>query len=166
MTANRNPVKRWFVTFPNSCESLTDKRMFEAAMPPYEFYSCCEEDHKSGKKHLHACLILKKALSQSKLLKYIGKSYPAVINSIHVRPVRDLENTLDYIRKEDAEYVEIGDFKKKIDGLTKKQRELENWFIVEGYWKKNWRDDYNKKLERLAGYAEERKEREFMFYGT
>lgn len=156
MTSNRNPIKRWFATFPNSCQSHATKLSFECAFPPSEFYTCCEEDHKSGKKHLHACVLLKKPLSKAKLLKYLEKTYPVDVERIHLRAVRDLDNAIDYIKKEDPEYVCIGQDPKK-KAYSSDLLKLEQWFIANGYWDKNHRQESEQRLRAHEKWLEEQR---------
>lgn len=148
-TTNRGKVKRFFVTFPNSCQSEGTKENFLDAFPPLEYYLACEEEHESGLKHLHALAIVKKKLTQAAMIKYLKATYPAVIDNIHVRPVRNLTDCINYQKGEDPYCFEKG--KLKEPEFSKATQRLLDKCLEDGWLKPNWREtaaQYTKEKEQ------------------
>lgn len=109
---NRNPVKQWFITFPQVGD-VTTKATFGKRLPPAEYTFCCEEEHKEGGLHLHLIIKLKKGISHSNLVKWIGAKFPEDWKRIHFEPVRNLENAKAYCNKEDPSPHEEGEIVKR-----------------------------------------------------
>lgn len=100
MNKNRNPIKQWFITFPQVAEIET-KSEFVEKLPPSVYSICCEEEHKDGGKHLHIAVKLKKGISTSRMVKWIMEKYPEDWKRIHFKAVKKMEDCVDYCNKED-----------------------------------------------------------------
>lgn len=132
MAINRNKIKQWSITFPQS--GVVSREDFAKSFPPMERCLCSQEEHEDGNPHLHLGLILKKPLSKSNLLKWISKKWPNDYKRIDVQGTRSIECWNDYISKEDVDKYEYCDEsfhskrKEKIDkiieDLTKSQNTL------------------------------------------
>lgn len=107
---NRNPIKRWFITFPQSGKEAKDQFSDKLAKSfPVLYSETCEELHKDGNPHLHMALFLKEKTSRKKLLTYFQNEYPNDYKRIDVDPIRKPTSILTYVRKEDKEPYIIGD---------------------------------------------------------
>lgn len=106
MTTNRNPLQKWFITFPKSgsVEKTDFLKILEELSLTY--YIICKETHLDGTPHLHAVIWLKDKLSKSKVLKFFKEKYPDSNKRIHVKSVRNLSASIEYCKKEDAQYLE------------------------------------------------------------
>ena len=89
---------------------------------------------------------MKKPLSKCKLLKYLEKTYPVDIERIHLRAVRDLDNAIDYCKKEDSECVTLGCLPCK-NKMTKEIRKIESDMICNGFLPPNHKDMNEKELQ-------------------
>lgn len=103
---NRNPLKQFMITFPQSGDTL--KEEFTNSMPDATYACCAQEKHKDGNNHLHLVIVFEKKITKSGLLKHIARAYPNFSKSIHVGPIRSLKHSLDYINKEDTTVYEKG----------------------------------------------------------
>lgn len=103
---NRNPIKQWEVTFPQSGQM--SKEEFILKFPPTDYLIICTEEHKDGGLHLHCGLKFKKPLTHSKLIKWISAKFPDDWKRIHISPIKNWEAWQDYCKKEDAEFIERG----------------------------------------------------------
>lgn len=107
---NRNPIKQVFVTFPRSGE-VTREQLGEAVMQLNpQYYKCVRETHEDGDPHLHMLLQLKQPKTKAFILKVFKEKYPDNNKSIDVKPVRSLSKTMEYIKKEDTNPLEYGEF--------------------------------------------------------
>ena len=99
---NRNPVKQWFLTFP---QTPVTKHEFRDALLPLkpEFYHIVQETHKDGGFHLHACVKLVGGYSKPYLLKHFKATFPDTYKRIDFKPVRSMKHALAYLSKEDTE---------------------------------------------------------------
>jgi len=116
MTSNRNKIKQYFVTFPQS--GLYTKTGFLDSLPPVEYAIIAQEEHENGGYHLHASIKLLKPISKSCFLKWFEKKYPMDYKRIDVQPTRVLKSAEDYIKKEDPEPL-IVDNSSKVKKWTK-----------------------------------------------
>lgn len=107
---NRNPIKQWFVTFPQTEVSKAD---FVSTFPPSDYYIIAQEEHKDGGLHLHLGIKLKKKLCKKKLIKWISEKWPNDCLRIHMEPIRKWEWVNDYCMKEDPNYIIAGSLSKK-----------------------------------------------------
>lgn len=109
MTSNRNPVKQLFITFPHS---HVDKSTFRDTLLRFDpsYYKVCEEKHKDGTPHLHAVIKFKSKYSQPFILKYYKEIYPEHFQRIHIKAIRSIKHSIDYLSKEDPEPLESGSF--------------------------------------------------------
>ncbi len=104
MSSNRNPVKQFFITFPNSSGVVSRDTFLghiweERALCSYVVV---EETHENGRPHLHANVKLKYAITKTKLLKKLEKDFPNDYRRIDVRITRETpKQALDgYLGKE------------------------------------------------------------------
>lgn len=104
--SNRNPIKQWEVTFPQS-GGLT-KNEFIERFPPSDYVIVCSESHADGGVHLHAGFKFKKGISHSKLIKYLTAKFPEDWKRIHISSIKNWANWQDYCKKEDPLFVERG----------------------------------------------------------
>lgn len=140
---NRNPIKQWFLTFPK-VGNCADRLSFPESLPPLYAYICCMEKHQDDTDHLHLTMKLKKALPFKKLLDWIKVKYPNDWKRIEFAPVRNLQNCIDYCKKEDPHHLENGDFT-----VIKKKR-----YSTQDAERDNWHDIY----DRCYTNGEEKKE--------
>lgn len=104
MSSNRNPIKQWFITFPQSDKntkinflySLFDKDNIENGI-------AVEEKHADGNPHLHLAIKLKKGISKSKLLEIITREYPNDFKRIKIEAIRNLSKSYAYLTIPDKE---------------------------------------------------------------
>lgn len=104
--ASRNPLQRYFLTFPKSREVSIESLI--QLLPSYEYYIACRETHKDGTPHIHICISLEKKITKSQLLKPFKEEYPDDWKRIHVRSTRNFNGAVDYCKKEDTNYIEQG----------------------------------------------------------
>jgi len=120
-SSNRNPIKQWEVTFPQTDIS---KQTLIDSFPPYEYAICAQEDHADGGTHLHLGIKLLKGLSHAKLIKYLQIKWTSDWKRIHVSPIRNWDNWNDYCRKEDPEVLVLGSLAKRTSAVVKKALEM------------------------------------------
>lgn len=108
---NRNKIVQWSITFPKSGDMT--KEQFRELLPPHNYYGCCVEQHEDGTDHLHVGLVLKHGISQSNFKKWFSRKLPNDWKRIQFKPTRNFMNWRDYLKKEDANFLEIDDRKKK-----------------------------------------------------
>ncbi len=104
-TRNRNPIKRWFITFPTSNISKCDfATLFSQFLMIDIIYICCaEEHHADGIPHLHMLIIFQEGIKFRNLLNFVRENLPDDWKRIHFAPVRSIKHANDYIHKEDPE---------------------------------------------------------------
>lgn len=110
---NRNKLKQWFFTFPKwiSQDKHTVRDILIANMD-IDYYKVAKESHEDGTPHFHAVIRLRKPLSKAQLLKKFKEIYPNDNKRIHVKPVRSIKHSLQYLSKEDTTPLESdGGFK-------------------------------------------------------
>ena len=98
---NRNPIRQWSITFPQSGE--VSREQFALSFPPAVKLMCCMEEHKEGGLHLHLGIKLKKGITKSKLLRWIERKWPNDYKRIHVQATRNVDCWQDYLSKEDPD---------------------------------------------------------------
>lgn len=98
---NRNPVKQWSITFPQSGE--VTRKEFVDTFPPFDEVYCCQEKHEDGGNHLHLGIRLLKPLSKAKVLKWIKVKWPDDWKRIHIVSTRNIQQWKDYCMKEDPD---------------------------------------------------------------
>jgi len=104
--ANRNPIKQWEVTFPQSGQM--SKEEFIRKFPPTDYVISCTEEHKDGGLHLHSGFKFKKGITHSKLIKWLTANFPEDWKRIHVSPIKNWECWQNYCKKEDPNFYENG----------------------------------------------------------
>lgn len=128
MTKNRNPVKQWEITFPQTDIS---REQFIKCFPPCEYCICAQEEHADGGLHLHLGIKLLKGLSHTKLIKYISEKFPNDWKRIHISPIKNWDNWNDYCRKEDPHVIIQGALAKPVSAVVKKAMEIINDHPIE-----------------------------------
>lgn len=104
---NRNPIKQWFITFPQSAElSKEDFFQVHQTLGEISYAKAALESHEDGSPHLHLLLILKKGITKSNLLKFYKNTYPDDYKRIDCAAIRNIMATLQYLEKEDDEFFE------------------------------------------------------------
>lgn len=163
---NRNPIIRWFITFP---KTEMEREDFINQLPPCSYYCVAREEHKDGNHHLHTVAILKKGLNKHGMLHYLRTKFPNDYMRIDAEPIRDLNNSIDYCRKEDPECIVYGStssnkIKAKIDLLIEQKNNNEKWeerikkfyeekeLVHEQLIRDNDYFQWNKKVEEWAGF--------------
>jgi len=97
---NRNPIVQWMITFPQSGGVIT-KDKFSEMLPPSVYSKCCEEEHEDGGVHLHLVIKFIKGITISKLLKWVTEKFPTSYKRIHMKGIKDMNASIDYVSKED-----------------------------------------------------------------
>ncbi len=96
----------WSITFPQS--GSVSKEDFLKSFPPRIYAGICVEEHEDGKPHLHLGIKLIKGITKHKLLEWIENKFPDDYKRINIQATRSLVNWIDYIKKEDPDFIEVG----------------------------------------------------------
>ncbi len=138
---NRNPIKNWAITFPQSGE--VKRSEFIESFPPALWAGCGMEQHADGGNHLHLGLRLKKGISVSKMIKFVKVKWPNDWKRIDIKATRSVINWVDYIKKEDGEYIERGNMevKKRVRiNMDNVMSEIQNKMMYESKLRSdNWK---------------------------
>lgn len=102
---NGNPIKQWALTFPQSGD--VTKQEFIEKFPPREYAACTQELHKDGNPHLHATIILKRAITKPKMKNWIEARFPNDWKRIWFEGTKWPEKWGDYCFKEDPNWLII-----------------------------------------------------------
>lgn len=121
MSNNRNPIKQWEITFPQSGD--TQRELFYSAFPPCDYAITCKEEHEDGSPHLHLGIKLLKGLSHAKMLKWVKGKFPEDWKRIHFSPIKNWENFNNYCMKEDPHTFIVGELADPSERLRRRQRE-------------------------------------------
>lgn len=159
MTTNRNPLHRYFITYPQICGPPdAAKRNFSTNLLELnlKYYIICQETHLDGNPHFHAVIWLQKPISKSRLLKFFKEKYPSNYKRIDVQSVRNLKASIEYCRKEDPNPIEHPDG----PPLHHKKFKYPAWMVTQckltfGRHPSEMAEQYRKKINDL-----ERKKRE------
>ena len=109
---NRNPIKQYFITFPQSGDvSKEDFYRKHQVLGDIAYAKCALESHEDGQPHLHLLLILKKGITKSKMLTFYKDAYPNDNLRIDIAPIRNISASLDYLEKEDDQCLETMPYK-------------------------------------------------------
>lgn len=124
MTSNRNPVKQFFITYPQS--GTVTKYEFRDALLRFEpdYYTISEERHKDGNPHLHAVIRTKNKFSKAFIIKYLKEKYPDSYKRIDIQPVRSIKHSLQYLSKEDKSPLTSGEYKDNRDPIKNNLNKL------------------------------------------
>jgi len=97
---DRNPRKRWFITFPQ-CGDIGKKQFAELLANEFACakYICVEEKHADGNPHLHLLVELNGSVPKSNLLKWAERAYPNDYKRLDFEGVRAWNAARDYITK-------------------------------------------------------------------
>lgn len=104
---NRNPIKQWAITYPQSGDQK--RQDFVDSFPPYHAFCVGKEEHKEGGYHLHLYIKLKKGLSKAKMRYWIERRWPDADKRMDYKPVKNVGCWVDYIKKEDPDFIELID---------------------------------------------------------
>ena len=105
MTSNRNPISKYFITFPKSNVSRECFLKFLQERP-LRYHLVAEEKHADGTPHLHAVVWLDKPISKAKFLKIFKVGFPEDYHRIQLQAVRSMNHAVDYCKKEDLNPLE------------------------------------------------------------
>lgn len=125
MTTNRNPLKRMFITFP---QTETDKKLFYQSICikfPTDYSLTAQESHLDGNHHLHSALIFTKSVSKSRVLNHLKGVYPDDWKRITVESMRSINHSVEYLQKEDLNPYTTGKLPKTKDS---KRLECLKWY--------------------------------------
>lgn len=103
---NRNKIKQYFLTYPQSGDET--KQSFANTLqllPTLIYYRVSKELHKDGNPHLHAVIKLDPGITKSNILKFFQEKYPESYKRIDVESTRSMSHALEYIVK-DGDYIE------------------------------------------------------------
>jgi len=113
MTSNRNPIAKYFITFPKSNVSRECFLTFLLERP-LRYYLVAEEAHADGTPHLHAVIWLEQPISKAKFLKIFKVRFPQDYHRIQLQAVRSMNHAVEYCKKEDIAPLEsLGGHKQK-----------------------------------------------------
>lgn len=130
MTTNRNPIYRYFITYPQICGPPDAAKLnFSTNLLELnlKYYIICQETHLDGNPHFHALIWLQTPLSKSRLLKFFKEKYPSNYKRIDVQSVRNLKAAIEYCRKEDPNPIEHPDG----PPLHHKKFKYPRWMVTE-----------------------------------
>lgn len=109
---NRNPVKQWFITFPqwNKYDNINE---FEKISPKSKWGYVVMESHENGGVHYHLMLnLIGTGMTKSKMLAYWTKMFPNDYKRIDIEPTKSFNDAHNYLQKEKLEVHEWGQGKK------------------------------------------------------
>lgn len=106
VTKNRNPIKQWFYTFPQTNLSKIDFRNSLIEVHSMKYFKIVQEKHADGNSHLHAVVQTTKSMPKSAILKKLKIIFPDDYKRIDVQPVRSIPQSLNYLSKEDQHPLE------------------------------------------------------------
>ena len=104
---NRNPVRQWFITFPQ-WNNYEDIKIFEKLSPESLWGYVVKESHEDGGIHYHLMLKVKEKISFSKMLSYWKEKFPNDYKRIDVEPTKVFRAAHAYLQKEKLEVYEGG----------------------------------------------------------
>lgn len=108
---NGNPLKQWFITFPQS--GSIEKHLLHTYFPPSTFVLTAKEDHEDGSPHLHMVIILTRGISKPTMKRWVEVKFPNDYKRIYHKPVESLQSVIDYCKKEDPSPYTQGDYGKR-----------------------------------------------------
>jgi len=114
---NRNPIKQWFVTFPQ-VNGVIEKEEFHKMFPPSDYSLTAKEEHENGGYHFHMILKLVKGITKSNMIKWIKAKFPEDYKRIDVQTIRNLDDAITYCNKEDPQPITTGSLEKKIKKIS------------------------------------------------
>lgn len=97
---NRNPIKRFFVTFPQWHNSSKSQIMLEHKELDIQNYLICKEKHEDEKDHYHLLYILDKPRSWKTIVKWYQTKYNNDYKRIKVEAVKSMRHAINYIKKD------------------------------------------------------------------
>ncbi len=125
MTTNRNKIKQWFITFPQTTTTKVEMAERLDALTP-KFYYIVQETHKEGGKHLHAVALLA-PVRKTDLLAKFKEWYPEDCKRIDIQPTRSIPKAIQYLEKEDKNPITKGEYKEKRGLSTRMLRQFNDF---------------------------------------
>lgn len=117
-TRNRNPVTRFFITFPQWKNSSKLKLISEHKTLNIDKYLICKELHTDKNEHYHLIFILNKGMTWKKMVKWYEERYPDDFKRIKVETVKSLPASVKYVKK-DGDYIGNLEEKQQTNVCTK-----------------------------------------------
>lgn len=115
----RNPLKQFFVTFPQWTDNNSSIKSFFLTDEPL-YLMIAREHHQDGGIHFHVAVKYSKGTTKTQLLKLLSSYFPNDWKRIDVQSLKSWRDTFIYLTKEDAEPYEYGERPKVCNNLPKK----------------------------------------------
>lgn len=96
---NRNPVKQFFITYPQWVKYESPKDLLDF-LPPCKWAYIVQESHDDGGIHYHAAIIVKNEITLSKMILYCKATFPNDWKRIKVEIMQSINASIDYFEKE------------------------------------------------------------------
>lgn len=119
---NRNPVKRIFITWPQTSHTKQELLEFLTQSLNVSYLLISQETHEDGGLHLHACVLTNDEYSAGHYVKLFKNKYPSEYKRIHVKPCRSFPHSHEYLLKEDTDPLTYGKLPKDQDPVEKRLR--------------------------------------------
>ncbi len=96
---HRDPLKRYFLTFP-TCK-LNETELWNILEQPLmlTYGSIVQEDPKDGQKHLYAIIYLQNKINKNNILKILKRLFPDDWKRVHIKSLRSHKFAYNYISK-------------------------------------------------------------------
>ena len=138
---NRNKIVQWSLTFPTVERSPEqqlvecDTNEFARYFPPYEYIIVSKEAHGDVVNdmgdpvswHFHVGIKLKKGLTFIKMLNWVQERFEHDYKRIKIEPVKNMQNWIDYCKKEDPNPFEWAAEKPTQTPEARRAKLRENW---------------------------------------
>lgn len=147
---NRNGIKQWFMTYPQST-GVTKSDFLDCCKTfvDIKYYKVVQETHEDGSPHLHALYILNVPVTKSNLLRFIREKFPSSYMRIDVKPVRSLRASHAYLDKEDSSPLETP------GGLPRRQPLISRTEIDKFFTDYGGLDGYEREKEIIQQFERE-----------
>lgn len=136
---NRNPCLSFFTTFPQwkVCEKQDLFDILEQAIDT-EYLMLAEETHEDGNPHFHSIFKLKAKQTYKHIIDLLKNEFPDDYKRIDVQPLKNWNQSIDYLCKEDANPLETGDKPVKMFNSAKQKRHLQRVAEVDEWLKASY----------------------------
>lgn len=106
----RNPIKQFFVTFPQWTDNNAFILQFFHSLEEKPTYMLvARESHKDGGIHFHTAVKFNKGITKAQLIKLLCGYFPEDWKRIDVQPLKSWKDTFTYLTKEDSKPYEYGE---------------------------------------------------------
>lgn len=123
----RNPIKAFFITFPQWNEDIETVKEFPSTLPvDVDYLMIARESHQDGGIHFHMAIKLSNGISKARLLKFLIANYPDDYKRIDVQPLKSWKDTFMYLTKEDECPYEFGERPLVCNNLAKAKKPWAN----------------------------------------